>query len=426
MNDNEESHLSKTSKPSWEGATGKWKVEQLQLTQPGPGRTNHVLTPEEVRQLQGVAKAGAARFYFPKRLEAQFKLEQRQHNKVERLSISILVMCAFAFGPLWAHWVLSLPEGTRTLEIWLCLGIAAPTFAIAALFQYYFVTSELAEASLLIASCAAVIVIEMLRIHAATLGIYIVPTMTAAVLIGIFALVELPFRRKTILLVGYFAIIGFVDFYFGDAKAQRDISVWMNEIIVLTLTWIASTFSRINIRRAWAANILLETLASQDFLTGLSNRSSFEAHYEQQMRLARRYGKVSVLALIDLDDFKLVNDYYGHPYGDGVLVEIGLLLNDCARRPGDFAARIGGEEFALFLYDCTLEGAKTHLNSMVKAVQALDLKHIKSKVGVITISVGAVPLPVTSTLSKAYQLADVNLYKAKTEGRNRLVTSEYS
>lgn len=426
MNDNEKSASAETDKPSWETMTGQWMVDQLQLARPEPIRTSYGLAPEDTRRLQEVAKLGAARVFFPKALEQRFKQEQRQFNRVERLSVSLLTMTLFAMGPLWAHWMLSLPEGTKSLELWLCLGLTAPVFAITALLQYYFVTSELAEASLLIAFSVEVVVIEVLRLHAAQLGVYIVPTMTSAVPIGAFALIGLSFRRRTILFVGYFVVIWLADFYLGDTRSPRDVSVWMNEFIVLTLAWIAALFNRVSIRRAWAANILLEISASQDPLTGLSNRSAFEARYEQQMRQGLRYGKSSVLALIDLDHFKLVNDFYGHQYGDGVLVEIGVLLSDWARRPGDFAARIGGEEFALFLYDSTVEGATTHLNDMIKAVQALELEHVKSKTGAITISVGAVHLHATSILSKAYQVADVNLYKAKDEGRNRLVFSEYS
>lgn len=424
MKDHEAPSADKSGKPSWEFSTGQWMVDQLQLAKPEPAKTSYGLTPEDVVQLKEVAKLGSAHFFFPKLLEQRFKQEQRQSNRTERLSMSLVTLVLFAFGPVWAHWMLSMPEGTKTLELWLCLGVAVPVFAITALLQYYFVTSELAEGSLFLAFSVEVIIIEILRLHAAKLGVYLVPTLTAAVPIGVFALLGLSFRRRTILFVGYFVIIWFAGQNFGGEYGKRDVSVWMSEFIVLTLAWIAALFNRISVRRAWAANILLEISANQDSLTGLSNRSAFEERYEQQMRLGARYGKSSVLALIDLDHFKLVNDYYGHQYGDGVLVEVGVLLNDWARRPGDFAARIGGEEFALFLYDCTVEGATEHLNNMVKAVQALELEHLKSKVGFITISAGAVHLPATAALSEAYKVADINLYKAKETGRNRLVISE--
>lgn len=426
MKDIEESSINKASKSPWEAMTGRWMADQLRLAKPESLEISQGPAPEEIRQLKEIAKTGAARFYFPKRLEQRFKREQREQNKTQRLTVAVLTMVSFAFEPLWTHWLLSLPEGMKAIEMWLCLGVTVPAFAVAALLQYYFVASELAEVSLLLALCIEVAVIEVLRLQAASLGIYIVPTMTAAIPITAFALIGLTFSRRTTLFIGYFAIIWFVDLYFGENNAKRDMSVWMNEVIVLTLAWIASAFNRINIRRAWAANILLEISASQDSLTGLPNRSAFETHFEQQMRLGRRYDKPSVLALIDLDFFKQVNDYYGHPYGDDVLVKIASLLKDWARRPGDFAARIGGEEFALFLYDCTAEGAATHLSAMVQAVQALKLEHIKSKVGYVTISVGTAVLPASSTLSRAYQLADINLYRAKDEGRNRLIISALS
>ena len=420
MSDSQASSISKEGKLS----TGQWMVDQLQLAKPELLEASLGPTPEEVFRLQEIAKSGAARFYFPKRLEQRFKQEQRQRNRVQRLSVAVMTLICFAIEPLWSHWFFSMPEGAKTLELWMCFGVAVPAFAITALLQYYFVTSELAELSLLLALCVEVTVIEILRLNAAELGIHIVPTMTAAIPITAFALIGLTFGRRTALLLGYFAIVWLIDASWGAADAKRDLSVWLNEFIVLTLAWIAAAFNRVSIRRAWAANILLQISANQDSLTGLANRSAFETHYEQQMRLGKRYDKASVLALIDLDHFKLVNDYYGHPYGDAVLVRISQLLNDSARRPGDFAARIGGEEFALFLYDCTAVGALTHLTKMVKAIQALELEHVKSEIGVITISVGAVHLPATSPLSKAYQAADLNLYQAKEEGRNRLNMTE--
>lgn len=423
MNGNRESSSDPTEKPGWEVSTGRWMVDQLQLRPRESARASQGLAPEDVHRLQNIAKRGTTRFYFPEKLENRFTQEQRQSNRIERLTVCILTAVFFGLGPIWADWALSLPEGARTLELWLCLGVIAPAFTLVALLQYYFVTSELAEASLLLAFSAEVVVIEVLRLHAAALGAYIVPTMTATVPIGVFALIGLSFRRRTILFVGYFAMLVIVDKAMDDPSAKRDASIWINEFIMISLAWMAALFNRISIRRAWAANVLLEISASQDPLTGLSNRSAFEERYEQQMRLGLRYGKSSVLALIDLDHFKLVNDYYGHPYGDGVLVEVGVLLNDWARRPGDFAARIGGEEFALFLYDCTIEGATDHLNAMIKAVRALELEHIKSRENFVTISVGAVLLPASSLLSTAYQLADTNLYKAKGAGRNQLVIS---
>lgn len=396
-------------------------VDQLRLAKPVSGNATYVPTQKEVLQLKEIAKSGTNRFYFPKELEQRFVQEQRQQNRIQRLTVAFLTMISFALEPIWTHWLLSLPDAMLPLELWLCVGIAAPAFAIAGLLQYRYLTSELAEISLLLALCVEIAVIEILRLHAADYGIYVVPTITSAIPITAFALIGLSFGRRTTLLVAYFAIIWIVDLVYGDSQSERDISVWMNEVIVLGLAWIASAFNRISIRRAWAANILLEISAKQDSLTGLSNRSAFESHYEQQMRLGRRYDKASVLALIDLDYFKQVNDYYGHPYGDEVLIKIGSLLNDWARRPGDFAARIGGEEFVLFLYDCTPEGATAHLEAMVKAVQALKLEHIKSYLGSITISVGAAHLPANVALSKAYQAVDINLYKAKDDGRNRLV-----
>src|SRR5204863_116883 len=83
-----------------------------------------------------------------------------------------------------------------------------------------------------------------------------------------------------------------------------------------------------------------DALASTDSMTGLPNRAAFEAHYQRFAALTQRRRGSSVLALVDLDHFKKVNDRYGHQYGDGVLVEFALVLSEFARRPGDAAARL--------------------------------------------------------------------------------------
>nr|WP_301334115.1 GGDEF domain-containing protein [Solimonas sp. SE-A11] len=177
-------------------------------------------------------------------------------------------------------------------------------------------------------------------------------------------------------------------------------------------------------RRNWAAQQLLKSLAYVDPLTKLPNRRAFEQHYESVARHARREYKRLFVALVDMDHFKNLNDRHGHDYGDGVLVEIGLVLSEFARRPLDMVARLGGEEFAVVLYDCSRSDGQRRLEELRQQVEALDLANTDTALGHVTISAGGVGVHADVPMAEAYRMADTVLYAAKRQGRNRTVIAE--
>jgi diguanylate cyclase (GGDEF)-like protein len=103
---------------------------------------------------------------------------------------------------------------------------------------------------------------------------------------------------------------------------------------------------------------LLEMLTLTDEVTGLMNRRGFDRELKRALSAARRYGDCGVLTLIDLDDFKTINDVYGHLAGDRVLRTIGQLLQ-LQIRENDSVARIGGDEFAILLAKCSGDSGVT-------------------------------------------------------------------
>lgn len=168
----------------------------------------------------------------------------------------------------------------------------------------------------------------------------------------------------------------------------------------------------------------LRALALQDSLTGIGNRRLFDGRLAAEMRRARR-GRVPVaLLMVDVDHFKLLNDTFGHPWGDACLRDIAGTLAGSVKRPGDVVARYGGEEFAALLPGTGLAGAADVAETMRAAVMALGLRHCTPG-SVVTVSIGVAALEPGRDGDAAallVQAADRALYAAKSSGRNRVAT----
>jgi diguanylate cyclase (GGDEF)-like protein len=162
----------------------------------------------------------------------------------------------------------------------------------------------------------------------------------------------------------------------------------------------------------WAA---LERLALTDPLTGLSNRRAGERALERETARARRALSPFSVALLDLDDFKEINDLHGHAVGDDVLVRVSQVLTS-SFRASDLAVRWGGDEFLILLPDVTLEGAVVFAERARMRVEAL----IFPDRGRLTMSAGIVQLSLHEDPYTAIARADSELYEAKRSGRNRV------
>lgn len=177
-------------------------------------------------------------------------------------------------------------------------------------------------------------------------------------------------------------------------------------------------------REHFLVSRLMRVLADHDSLTGLHNRRSFNRQFEQLWRQAQREGRSLALLLCDIDHFKAYNDRYGHQAGDTVLERIGGLLNEAARRPLDMAVRLGGEEFALLLYDIDGAEALQRAEVLRKSLEQLAIEHSGSDTArIVTLSIGVSCLQPSDAggLAQLYEQADRALYKAKAAGRNRVL-----
>ncbi|MGU3779623.1 diguanylate cyclase domain-containing protein [Burkholderia metallica] len=171
------------------------------------------------------------------------------------------------------------------------------------------------------------------------------------------------------------------------------------------------------------ANLELRRLTHSDGLTGLSNRRYLDEYLAAEWRRGTRERSELSLLMIDVDNFKLYNDTYGHVSGDGVLKQIASTIERCLGQSGELAARFGGEEFAVVM-PATSPGAARLLGEKIRlAVAALRLQHAHSSTGdTVTISIGGASIVPMSGLPTTVliEAADRALYRAKHDGKNRV------
>ncbi len=164
-------------------------------------------------------------------------------------------------------------------------------------------------------------------------------------------------------------------------------------------------------------------LPIRDPLTGLFNRRYMQEALAQEQHRAKRTQTQLAVIMIDIDHFKGFNDTFGHDGGDAVLRALGALLGAKVRR-SDIVCRYGGEEFVLILSPATAEGALRRAELIRESAEQLRVSQANRDLGPITLSMGVAMFPDQASDSQSLvRAADLALYKAKHDGRNRVVMS---
>lgn len=177
--------------------------------------------------------------------------------------------------------------------------------------------------------------------------------------------------------------------------------------------------------RLAAANERLRELSLTDALTQLYNRRFFDDHFRIEFRQTRRTGRPLSLLLVDLDNFKAINDGFGHATGDQVLLAVAEVLRQQIRRGGDLLARYGGEEFVAVLPETDAHAAAEvaanvlHLIRNRPVVCHGQVLRVTASIGVAAAR-GAVDY---SSEVGLFRAADAALYAAKHQGKNRVVVA---
>jgi len=165
----------------------------------------------------------------------------------------------------------------------------------------------------------------------------------------------------------------------------------------------------------------MRSLSIRDPLTGLFNRRYMEEALAQELHRSRRNDAPLAIIMLDIDHFKKFNDDFGHDAGDAVLRELGVFLKKHVRG-SDVPCRYGGEEFILILSPSTIEGALRRAETIREAATHLSVRHAGHDLGNVTLSMGVAIFPDNaSDVEATVKAADMALYQAKSEGRNRVI-----
>lgn len=162
-----------------------------------------------------------------------------------------------------------------------------------------------------------------------------------------------------------------------------------------------------------------------DVLTGLPNRRNYEQHLDQEIARVQRHGGQLSLLVLDMDEFKVINDEFGHQAGDSALREVARVLR-ASLRIYDMSARLAGDEFVIVLGDCDAVQAERRRIDIQRAVAALWVEPIPGRVVRLSASVGAATLPDDAdTADGLFEIADRRMYRDKAR-RKRLESQHQS
>jgi diguanylate cyclase (GGDEF)-like protein len=218
--------------------------------------------------------------------------------------------------------------------------------------------------------------------------------------------------------------------YVGDIEKEAEISV---ELVKVTRKLISSRDVMLNFQEQLSKQVKDKTkqlksmnqqlyhLAQKDGLTKLLNRSGFDDLAQTTFRSCVRNKIPLSMVIIDIDDFKLINDTYGHPFGDKCIVSIAKTLNQYCKRNTDLMGRYGGEEFIILLSGGQIEEHHELTKSIHKSVQKTQTSN-NDVVVKMTVSVGVSSLSTNfgMTYEGLVKSADEQLYKSKRTGKNKI------
>lgn len=361
-------------------------------------------------------------------LERQFLSAHEASARTPRITVLVVGMFMIAITPLYDRALLQAPAEFARLSHLLQFGVQIPVMLVALLAALRESLHRWSAASMLGASVVVAAALMAQHLIGYRLGFNMPQGFTALSVCALLLLgrvrfrISLPWTLLTLLAATTVQLA-----MIGRPALYEAISSWM----LFAMVAIASYLLEYSARQSWYRGRLLEFLATRDGLTGLPNRRHFELELPRLVReAARRRGNVALL-LLDLDHFRDWNIRHGQAAGDQCLRILGEWLAGAVRRPHDFCARIGGQEFAAVWADARADDAERLAETLRIGMATLAAARGLNDEQPITLSGGfaqiVAPNPEDSAdciTADLIRRADDALRAAKRAGRDRLVVAE--
>lgn len=363
----------------------------------------------------------ALRLGFEDRLEEDFR---RYHQGVFLLRMRWVLLVAMALFLLFAVLdAISLPTQVRNAILALRLGLMLPVLFLTWLATYqarlHQHLQSLVSIAALTCGLGVVGIIWVARVHAFALPY------EGIILVTFFFYFLTGLRFWPAVLCGWATYMAYLGMELHTGLAGN---VLLYNAFFLGTANVIGTVGNHFLESAMRQNFLsqkqLQDMAEKDFLTGLLNRRAFSTRANCTWRQAVREKHALGVVMMDVDFFKRYNDHYGHAEGDETLKKVAQVVGSHARRPLDIVARYGGEEFVGLWYNLSEAHMRSILESLRDDIAALQIPHAASDGAPhVSLSIGLAYLQpqADQTLDDALRLADVALYLAKEQGRNRVV-----
>lgn len=159
-------------------------------------------------------------------------------------------------------------------------------------------------------------------------------------------------------------------------------------------------------------------------MTSLYNRRYFDEIFDNFLKIQQRTKQIAVFIILDIDYFKQYNDTYGHLAGDEAIKMVAKHLKNSLKRAGDMVFRLGGEEFGILYTEQSRSQALSFAESIRKKIEDEKIEHNQSYISeYLSVSIGVIIIEpeVANNITDIYRYADKALYRAKEDGRNRVV-----
>jgi diguanylate cyclase (GGDEF)-like protein len=211
-------------------------------------------------------------------------------------------------------------------------------------------------------------------------------------------------------------VLGLIGIAHNFEHAQYAVLIWPAAIAMM-ITHYAFV---LNYRFRYDSEAALELACNTDPLTGVSNRRHFMPMLRREIERSQRFKHPVSLIVLDIDNFKTINDYYGHSTGDAAIYALANICRTMARQI-DFVVRLGGDEFAILLLEIGTYDALSVADRIRHAIESTNIKSLDGIEVKFTVSIGVAEQPLDDpSEERLIELADAAMYKAKSAGRNRV------